>query len=91
MHNHNSECDKQFGKRIKDTNICCSGGTVIQSPVNICEGDFGGPLILQKKRILIGIASFTTDNCALGEPNIFTNVMKYTSWIQVNSDVKFDT
>lgn len=91
MDNHNTECDKRFGDRIKSTNICCAGGTGRQSPVNICEGDFGGPLILRKEKMLIGIASFTTTNCALGEPNVFTNIMKYTYWIAGNSDIKFDT
>lgn len=83
IENYNSECDKEFGNRIKDTNICTLRG-------NICEGDFGGPLILPSKKFLIGIASFTHENCGLGAPNVFTNVMEYSSWISANSDVIFD-
>lgn len=88
--NDNSELEKWFSGRIKDTNICTAGYTTIKSSATICEGDFGGPLVLNQTGFLIGIGSFGYENCGLSAPNVFTSVMKYSTWIAANSDVQFD-
>ncbi|XP_022916352.2 trypsin 3A1-like [Onthophagus taurus] len=64
---------------VYDTNICAS----VNAEDSACTGDSGGGLVLNGK--VIGIASWTIENCATGtssKPNVFARVSKYFWWIQ---------
>ncbi|XP_032671252.1 chymotrypsin-1-like [Odontomachus brunneus] len=45
----------------------------------VCMGDSGGPLI--HNRELVGIVSWGIP-CAVGQPDVYTNVYHYTPWIE---------
>ncbi|XP_032671246.1 chymotrypsin-1-like [Odontomachus brunneus] len=45
----------------------------------LCHGDSGGPLICNDQ--LVGIVSWGKP-CAVGEPDVFTNVYTYRAWIK---------
>lgn len=48
-----------------------------------CYGDSGGPLVANgNKSILLGIASYTADNCVGVKPAGFTRVSSYLDWIE---------
>lgn len=59
---------------ITANQICTRGG-----PTGSCKGDSGGPLI--KGNVLAGLVSFGQP-CALGKPDVFTNVASYIGWIK---------
>ncbi|KAG5889543.1 hypothetical protein JTB14_024952 [Gonioctena quinquepunctata] len=82
--NYEGDCYTTFKDKIQYTNICCGSHDGHNFPTNICDGDFGGPLVVDGK--LVGIASFTSDICDAGHPNVFTNVAEYRTWILVYSD-----
>lgn len=46
----------------------------------VCYGDSGGPLSSLENQ-LIGIVSWGK-GCAIGIPDVYTNVYSYTNWIQ---------
>lgn len=67
------ECE-QTEELIFDTQLCTL------SPVGqgSCRGDSGGPLVYEQR--LAGIVSWGR-LCALGRPDVYTNVAKYLDWI----------
>ncbi|XP_072394852.1 brachyurin-like [Diabrotica undecimpunctata] len=88
LNNTDSECGR-FGTLVKDTNICCSTTNSWDGPLQLCDGDWGDPLVNDgKNKTLFGIASFTAyESCVMGKPNIFTNVPKYSEWIKSNANI----
>lgn len=48
-----------------------------------CSGDSGGPLIVRSKEgpVIVGVVSSGPDDCASGEPGLYTRVSYYTKWI----------
>jgi trypsin len=56
-------------------NMICAAGT----GVAICNGDFGGPLVVNG--ILVGIASWGYGCADAQYPDVYTNVVKYKSFV----------
>ncbi|XP_068142256.1 serine protease 3-like [Drosophila tropicalis] len=79
-----SLCRYYYGK-IPAGVMCMSTEETKQS---ICKGDFGGPLVHEKDKILIGISSFVPHNgCEAGYPAGFARVSEYLDWIRENTGV----
>ncbi|KAK5638138.1 hypothetical protein RI129_012433 [Pyrocoelia pectoralis] len=57
------------------TNPSTSGG---------CDGDNGGPLVTVADNVQIGILSRGVP-CAMGKPDVYTNVAHYSNWIDQHS------
>ncbi|XP_023224021.1 transmembrane protease serine 3-like, partial [Centruroides sculpturatus] len=70
-------------------NQLCAGSLM----VGVCNGDSGGPLILDEgdRNITVGITSFGTwAGCApLGIPAVYTAINRYVKWIKDNVDEDF--
>ncbi|XP_055846211.1 brachyurin-like [Episyrphus balteatus] len=78
-------CNLYFFGSIKDTNICTSG----KNGISTCNGDSGGPIVLdkspEKNTTVIGITSFGAAlGCEKGWPSVYTRVTKYLGWIKKN-------
>ncbi|XP_076254609.1 brachyurin-like isoform X1 [Rhynchophorus ferrugineus] len=73
----NSACAaySEYKSYIRDTHICTSGKGIVGS----CNGDSGGPLIVDGKQI--GIVSFGATNCQAELPSVFTRVPEFHPWI----------
>ncbi|KAK3088797.1 hypothetical protein FSP39_023811 [Pinctada imbricata] len=60
---------------------------------SVCTGDSGGPLQCKDNSgiwRLVGISSYVAPNCSsTNKPNVFTDVMQYTSWIRNETRCKF--
>ncbi|XP_053691100.1 CLIP domain-containing serine protease B4-like [Sabethes cyaneus] len=74
---------RQAGAELMDTQLCASEwqGT------GVCSCDSGGPLMAQmdEQFYLVGITSFGPVNCGMKNmPTVYTNVVKYTTWIASN-------
>lgn len=56
----------------------------ITASKSICAGDLGSPMTseISLKRVLLGIASFTTDSCVTNSKALFENVMHHRDWIK---------
>lgn len=66
---------------VSNTEICVTSGY----GSGVCNGDSGGPIVLAKSNIQVGIASWVA-GCAGALPDVFTRVSNYTSWIYNNTD-----
>lgn len=80
----NQECQGIFNSEIITSDILCTRGfnSTRQSP---CNGDTGGPLILNEnnKQIQIGIVSFISSaGCSIGNPAGFIRTASYLNWIE---------
>ncbi|XP_030640764.1 mast cell protease 1A-like [Chanos chanos] len=74
-------CQNEWNKlkRKLPPNIICAGG--YQTKNGACQGDSGGPLVCSG--LAVGIVSFNMGRCDYPNvPNIYTQISKYTSWIQ---------
>ncbi|XP_004644709.2 kallikrein-4-like [Octodon degus] len=70
-------CKKVYGDLLHRTMICAGGDGIRDS----CGGDSGGPLVC--KGVLQGIVSWGFPPCGQpGIPSIYTNVCKFTKWIE---------
>ncbi|XP_032521122.2 CLIP domain-containing serine protease HP8-like [Danaus plexippus] len=72
-----------YGKHVITNNHICAGG---ERGKDICDGDSGGPLMVQvqDKRIwmAVGVSSFGPATCGVeGWPSVFTRVTSYIPWI----------
>ncbi|KAJ8720279.1 hypothetical protein PYW07_012322 [Mythimna separata] len=78
----NQECTQTYGNVVQATNICTSG----EGGRNICTGDSGGPLAVNRNNrpILIGITSFGSIQCQTGRPSAYARVTSFISWINRN-------
>lgn len=53
--------------------------------VGTCNGDFGGPLVVDD--VQVGVGAFGYKECGVGKPDVFTRLSEFTDWIKQNSDV----
>ena len=65
------------------TGICAKNKGVEST----CLGDSGGPLILPKSptddtAVVVGVTSFSSDDCNGLGPTVFTEVKMYLNWIK---------
>lgn len=78
-----------FGTIYLSKNQLCAGSLM----VGVCNGDSGGPLILDEgeRNVTVGITSFGTwAGCApLGIPAVYTAVSQYVEWIKEKIDEDF--
>lgn len=79
-----------YGQYLTATNFC--GG--YKNNTNVCRGDSGGGLIFQKDQIYyiggitsLGVALQGTDQCDLTQYAIFTDVAKFSDWINTFVDL----
>ncbi|XP_022827093.1 complement C1s subcomponent-like [Spodoptera litura] len=75
----NDECASAFGSIVLP-GIICTGSVVGK---NICTGDSGGPLAVQRNGnpLLIGVVSFGRGGCDGGSPSGYARVSHYIDWI----------
>ncbi|XP_017472248.1 PREDICTED: serine protease SP24D-like [Rhagoletis zephyria] len=73
-------CVKRIGK-LADSMRCFAKST----GNGICDGDFGSPAAYNG--VLVGLATFTINDCGNDIPNGFANVVFARDWIRANSDV----
>ncbi|CAH1636842.1 unnamed protein product [Spodoptera littoralis] len=75
----NDECASAFGSIVLP-GIICTGSVVGK---NICTGDSGGPLAVQRNEnpLLIGVVSFGRGGCDGGSPSGYARVSHYIDWI----------
>lgn len=49
----------------------------------IVQGDSGGPLAYNGS--LVGVVSYGTAICAIGQPDVYTRVSSFVDWIDENT------
>ncbi|XP_039958790.1 serine protease 53 [Bactrocera tryoni] len=72
-----AECRQRTQAQLYSTNICAVAPTGTQQ--GQCNGDSGGPLLMNKQQI--GIVSWSLKPCG-AYPGVFTNVACYEQWIR---------
>ena len=68
-----------------DTQICVHHED--QPPAQVCNGDSGGPLMIQtggdqSRWFLSGVVSFGTNECDSSLPGVYTDITAFYHWIQ---------
>uniref|UniRef100_A0A2H1VCC5 SFRICE_006521 n=1 Tax=Spodoptera frugiperda TaxID=7108 RepID=A0A2H1VCC5_SPOFR len=83
----NDVCAQVFGSVIQPAIVCT--GSVVNK--NVCSGDSGGPLAVQRNGnpLLIGVVSFGVPGCAGGNPSAYSRVTQYMNWINARFTMKF--
>lgn len=71
-HGHNS-------RLIHQNSICTNNA----QRKGVCMGDYGGPLIDPKRKVLVGIASWSTP-CGRGYPDVYQRVFPHVAWINIH-------
>ncbi|XP_067206828.1 transmembrane protease serine 9-like [Linepithema humile] len=76
------KCNERFNDtavRITASHIC----TFTMKGQGMCHGDSGGPLVVShdNSMVLVGLVSFGRVPCASGNPDVFTRVFYFKSWI----------
>lgn len=58
---------------------------------NICAGDQGAGFVVDVffQPTLLGVASFTSQQCNQGSPSVYTRVNAYRNWIQQQTQINF--
>ncbi|XP_068207129.1 serine protease filzig-like [Palaemon carinicauda] len=81
----NAECKKKFSGLMTITaNMLCA----YETGKDACQGDSGGPLVTQLpdgRWVLAGIVSFGYRCAYPNTPGVYTEVVKYVSWIEQNT------
>ncbi|RLU27477.1 hypothetical protein DMN91_001281 [Ooceraea biroi] len=67
-------CENRHGMRLTDSHLCALN----RRGIGACSGDSGGPLVCNGKQY--GITSWVA-YCALGEPDVYTNVYHHLNFI----------
>lgn len=57
--------------------LCAYSG---QIGSGVCNGDSGDPLVFNNT--LIGIVSWSTTPCAIGQPDGYVRISEYVDWIE---------
>ncbi|KAJ8982607.1 hypothetical protein NQ317_005079, partial [Molorchus minor] len=82
----NEECKSVAGfEEVIDSSHLCTSGV---GPVGSCNGDSGGPLLVDN--VQVGIVSFGDDNCQSGTPSVFTRVTDFHEWIEKHAVSRCD-
>lgn len=89
-------------QRVTDTNECLAGFPHLQSFMqnvfcgdsnqgNICAGDQGAGFVIDVffQPVLLGVASFTSQDCRNGAPAVYTRVNQYRNWIQQQTGIQW--
>lgn len=58
---------------------------------NICAGDQGAGFVVDVffQPVLLGVASFTTQQCNTNTPSVYLRVNQYRNWIQQTTGLNF--
>lgn len=75
-------CARKYGSDFhKDLQLCA--GTQNQ---DFCIGDSGGPLVINFRNdpYLVGIVSYTGEQCSDGRPSVYTKMKTYRKFIEQN-------
>lgn len=78
----NGKCGPGDHFTIDPTIQLCAGG---ESGKDSCSGDSGGPLWINEANetsYQIGLVSYGTRDCGVGEPGVYTKVTNYLPWIE---------
>ena len=74
-------CKAYFGNVFNGKVVMCTQNEAGQS---VCQGDSGSSLgrIEDGRFILLGIISFTGQDCSIGSPTGYTEVVPHLEWIK---------
>ena len=75
---------ESYGPDFPLSQICVSS----EGGVSACDGDSGSPLVLADTNTQIGLMSFTTVSCTAGNPQSYTRLTSYLTWISNNTDIE---
>lgn len=77
----NNECAAAFPHVMNFMNNVFCGES---SQGNICAGDQGSGFVIDIffQPVLLGVASFTNQDCSSGAPGVYTRINQYRGWIQ---------
>lgn len=75
------DCIRRHGpnSRLIHPNTICTSN---ERNYGACMGDYGGPLIDPKAKVLVGIASWSIP-CARGFPDVYQRVFPHIGWINL--------
>lgn len=89
-------------QRVTDANECASAFPHLQTFMNnvfcgdsrngnICAGDQGAGFVIDIffQPVLLGVASFTSQDCRNGVPAVYTRVNQYRNWIQQQTGINW--
>ena len=73
-------CSSALGRGHWGIGMLCAGGVGIDA----CDGDSGGPLIVQGERgpLVIGVVSWGKGCGQQGQPGVYTSVAYHSGWIE---------
>jgi len=83
----NNNCSTQYivGKKFNFDTQFCAGGELRKDS---CSGDSGGPGVMKKcidcSWFQVGVVSFGTEKCGVGDPGVYSKVAAYLPWISDN-------
>ncbi|OXU29210.1 hypothetical protein TSAR_006593 [Trichomalopsis sarcophagae] len=77
-------CQAYQGAILQKTNICASRG----QGYGTCAGDSGGPMVDANKKTIVGVVSGGNGRCGSGDPDVFTKVSHFVSYIK--KEMKID-
>lgn len=77
----NEACQRSF--QIPPSNIC----TATIEGSNVCDGDSGGPIVLESNNVQIGVISFGVESCTKSVPAVYTRVTSYLKWIEEKTGI----
>ena len=74
-------CKKVFGNVFNDNIVMCTQDNPGEST---CQGDSGSSLgrIEDGRFVLVGIISFTGQDCSVGAPTGYTEIIPHLQWIK---------
>lgn len=70
-------CANLFADGEPNAALCA---TAVPHTVGTCSGDTGGPLVVDG--VLVGIVSWISEVCTVGEPTAYTRVSVYRKFIE---------
>ncbi|XP_051155582.1 trypsin-like [Leptopilina boulardi] len=73
---HSSTCQKYMGNQLYYEQIC----GIYSRGQGTCNGDSGGPLVSNGQ--VVGVVSWGSELCGVGNPDIYTNVYSYINFIR---------
>lgn len=84
----NSECMQAYPHVGNFMNSVFCGET---NQGNICAGDQGAGFVIDVffQPVLLGVASFTSQDCRNGAPAVYTRVNHYRNWIQQQTGISW--